>query len=129
MSQAKRRDQQTFKINSLSLAFIIIIPLVMKKLLFVLFGTLLLTLSAQAQGITITEKKVEEVIEKMEKVPVEVIEVKTMKKYKALGLSSDMRDKMDYPVVRVKYKTQEVLKTIVIDMTLVPIQYDYANLE
>ena len=101
----------------------------MKKLLFVLFGTLLLTLSAQAQGITITEKKVEEVIEKMEKVPVEVIEVKTMKKYKALGLSSEMRDKMDYPVVRVKYKTQEVLKTIVIDMTLVPIQYDYANLE
>ena len=108
---------------------IIIIPLVMKKLLFVLFGTLFLTLSAQAQGITITEKKVEEVIEKMEKVPVEVIEVKTMKKYKALGLSSDMRDKMDYPVVRVKYKTQEVLKTIVIDMTLVTIQYDYANLE
>jgi hypothetical protein len=100
----------------------------MKKLLFVLAGTLFLTLSSQAQ-VTITEKKVEEVIVKMEKTPVEVIQVKTMMKWKALGLSKEMKEKMDYPVVRVKYKTQDVLKTIVIDMTLVPIQYDYANLE
>lgn len=100
----------------------------MKKLLFVLLCTFFLSLTAQAQ-ITITEKKVEEVIEKMENTTVEVIEVKTMMKWKALGLSKEMKEKMDYPVVRVKYKTKDVLKTIVIDMTLVPIQYDYANLE
>jgi|SRR5210317_1443091 hypothetical protein len=101
----------------------------MKKILLVLLGTTLLSLSAQAQGVTITEKKVEEVIEKLEKTPVEVIEVKTMKKWKALGLSTDMKDKMDYPVVRVKYKTDKLLKTMVIDVNLVPIDYDYAILE
>ena len=101
----------------------------MKKLLPVLVCTLFLTLSAQAQGVTVTEKKVEDVIQKMEKEPIEVIEVKTMKKWKALGLSKDMRDRMDYSVVRVKYKTREVLKTVVFDVNLVPIQYDYANLE
>jgi hypothetical protein len=101
----------------------------MKKLLPVLLCTLFFTLSTYAQGITITEKKVEEVIQKMEKEPIDVIEVKTMKKYKALGLSNDMKEKMDYPVVRVKYKTNDVLKTVLIDVNLVPIQYDYANLE
>lgn len=101
----------------------------MKKLLLVLVGTLFFTLTSQAQGVTITEKKVEEVIEKMEKVPVEVIEVKTMKKWKALGLSNEMKEKMDYPVVRVRYKTGDLLKTMVIDVNLVPIQYDYANVE
>ncbi len=60
----------------------------MKKLFLVLVCTVFIALSAQAQGVTVTEKKVEEVIEKMEKEPVEVIEVKTMKKYKALGLSN-----------------------------------------
>ena len=101
----------------------------MKKFLWVLAGTLILSLSAQAQGVTVTEKKVEEVIEKMEKAPVEIVEVKTMRKWKALGLSSEMKDKMDYPVVRVRYKTEKVLKTLVIDVNLVPIQYDYANLD
>lgn len=113
----------------LTLHDIVIIPLIMKKLLLVLFSIILFGLSAQAQGISITEKKVEDFIEKMEKKPVELVDVKTMKKYKALGLSNDMKEKMDYPVVRVKYKTQDVLKTIVIDVNLVPIQYDYANLE
>lgn len=101
----------------------------MKKLLWVLAGTLFISLSTQAQGVTVTEKKVEEVIEKMEKTPVEIVEVKTMKKWKALGLSSEMKDKMDYPVVRVRYKTEKLLKTLVIDVNLVPIQYDYANLD
>jgi hypothetical protein len=101
----------------------------MKKLLLVLAGTMFLSLSARAQGVTITEKKVEEVIEKMEKTSVEIIEVKTMKKWKALGLSSEMKEKMDYPVVRVRYKTEKVLKTLVIDVNLVPIQYDYADLD
>ncbi len=113
----------------LSLPDIIIIPLIMKKLLLVLIGTLFLSLSARAQGVTITEKKVEEVVEKLEKAPVEIIEVKTMRKWKALGLSSEMKDKMDYPVVRVRYKTEKVLKTLVIDVNLVPIQYDYAHLD
>ena len=101
----------------------------MKRILLVLVCTVFIALSAQAQGVTVTEKKVEEVIQKMEKEPVEVIEVKTMKKYKALGLSNEMKDKMDYPVVRVKYKTRDVLKTVLIDVNLVPIQYDYATLE
>ena len=101
----------------------------MKKLLLVLIGTLFLSLSARAQGVTITGKKVEEVVEKLEKAPVEIIEVKTIRKWKALGLSSEMKDKMDYPVVRVRYKTEKVLKTLVIDVNLVPIQYDYAHLD
>ena len=107
----------------------------MKKILLVLLGTTLLSLSSNAQtvhtkdGAAFSENRIEAVIEKLEKTPVEVIEVKTMKKWKALGLSTDMKDKMDYPVVRVKYKTDKLLKTMVIDVNLVPIDYDYAILE
>ena len=88
----------------------------MKKLLMVLMCTLFISFSLNAQGVTITEKKVEEVIERMENNDVELIEVKTMKKYKALGLSNDMKEKMGYHVVRVKYKSGNTLKTVLIDM-------------
>ena len=108
----------------------------MKKLLLVLIGTFLfshLSLSAQQvrtkDGDNFGALKIEQAIEKMEKSHVEILKVKTMKKWKALGLSSEMKDKMDYPVVRVRYKTEKVLKTLVIDVNLVPIQYDYANLD
>ena len=98
----------------------------MNKLLLVLAGTLFLSLSVQAQSVTVTEKKVEEVIEKMEKAPVEIVEVKTMKKWKALGLSSDMKSKMNHHVIQVRYIVDNTLKTIIIDVNLVPIEYDYA---
>ena len=108
----------------------------MKKLLLVLLSAFLfshLSLSAQnvrtKEGDNFGARKIEEAIEKMEKSQVEIIKVKTMKKWKALGLSNDMKDKMDYHVIRVRYVVDNTLKTMVIDVNLVPIQYDYANLE
>jgi len=80
-------------------------------------------------GDSFGERKIEAAIEKMENKQVEIVKVKTMKKYKALGLSSDMKDKMDYHVIRVRYIVDNTLKTMVIDVNLVPIQYDYANLQ
>ncbi len=108
----------------------------MKKLLLVLIGTWIvssLPMNAQnvrtKDGTNFGEKKIEAAIEKMEKSNVEIVKVKTMKKWKALGLSNDMKDKMDYHVIRVRYIADNTLKTIVIDVNLVPIEYDYANLE
>lgn len=108
----------------------------MKKLLLVLIGTFLVShFSITAQQVRTKEgdsfgaRKIEAAIERMEKQQVEIVKVKTMKKWKALGLSSDMKDKMDYHVIRVRYIADNTLKTIVIDVNLVPIQYDYANLE
>lgn len=108
----------------------------MKKLLLVLLGTFLFShLPIKAQhvrtkdGDNFGERKIEEAIEKMEKKQVEIVKVKTMKKWKALGLSNQMKDKMDYHVVRVRYIVDNTLKTMVIDVNLVPIEYDYANLE
>ena len=108
----------------------------MKKLLLVLIGTFLfshISLNAQQvrtkDGDSFGERKIEAAIEKMENKQVEIVKVKTMKKYKALGLSSDMKDKMDYHVIRVRYIVDNTLKTMVIDVNLVPIQYDYANLQ
>ncbi len=108
----------------------------MKKLLLVLLGTFLfshLSLSAQQvrtkDGDNFGALKIEQAIEKMEKSHVEILKVKTMKKWKALGLSNDMKNKMDYHVIRVRYIVDNTIKTMVIDVNLVPIQYDYANLE
>ena len=95
----------------------------MKKLLMVLICTIFTSAALHAQ-VKITDKKVEDVIKKIDPETVEVMEIKTMKKYKALGLSSDMKDKMDYHVVRVKYRTDELIKTVVIDVNLVPIDHD-----
>ncbi len=108
----------------------------MKKLLLVLLGTFLfshLSLSAQhvrtKDGDNFGALKIEQAIEKMEKSQVEILKVKTMKKWKALGLSNDMKNKMDYHVIRVRYIVDNTIKTMVIDVNLVTIQYDYANLE
>ena len=95
----------------------------MKKLLLVLLCTMITSVALHAQ-VKITDKKVEDVIKSLDPETVEVMEVKTMKKYKALGLSSDMKDKMNYHVVRVKYRTDELIKTVVIDVNLVPIEHD-----
>jgi hypothetical protein len=108
----------------------------MKHLLLVLIGTFLFShISMNAQhvrtkdGENFGERKIEAAIEKMENKQVEIVKVKTMKKWKALGLSSEMKDKMDYHVVRVRYIVDNTLKTMVIDVNLVPIEYDYANLQ
>ena len=97
-----------------------------KKIIF-LFLLMLIPFSINAQ-IRITEKKVEEVISQFEEEPIKIIKVKTLRKWKALKLSSDMKAQMDYNVVRVKYKTAGVVKIILIDRNLVPIRYDYLML-
>ena len=75
-----------------------------------------------SQTLKITEFGVKEIIDQMEEYPVEIIKVKTIKKWKALELSSDMKSQMDYNVVWVKYKTQDDLRIVIIDMHLVPIR-------
>ena len=52
-----------------------------------------------------------------------------VEKYKALHLSNDMKSKMDYNVVKVKYKSNGEVKNLLIDQNLVPIYYDYASYE
>ena len=76
----------------------------------------------------ITEKKVEEVLVQIENQSVDIIQMKVLKKWKALNLSSDMKSQMDYDVIRVKYKTDGDLKIILIDRNWVPIRYDYLML-
>lgn len=78
-----------------------------------------------AQAIKITNLAAKDVIDDMEVYPVEILEVKTLKKWKALELSHEMKPQMNYNVVRVKYKAQDSLKMVIIDMHLVPIRYDY----
>lgn len=78
-----------------------------------------------AQTVRITDSAAQEVIEDMEPSPVEIIQVKTLKKWKALELSHEMKPQMNYNVVRVKYKAQDSIKIVIIDMHLVPIRYDY----
>ena len=97
----------------------------MIKPLLLLVGMFLVPLTMSAQGVRITEKKVEEVVCKLELTNVEIIDVKTIRKYKALNLSNDMKSQMDYNVVRVKYKARGEFKTLLIDRNLVPIYYDY----
>jgi len=99
-----------------------------KPLLFVL-GMFFIPATLSAQGVKITEKKVEEVLVKLENSEVEIIDVRTLPKYKALNLSNDMKSQMDYNVVRVKYKAKGALRTMLIDRNLVPIHYDYAGYE
>ena len=90
-------------------------------LLFFLFSPLLIS----AQAVKITENAAKNVIEGLESYPIEILEVKTLKKWKALELSHEMKPQMNYNVVRVKYKAQDSLKMVIIDMHLVPIRYDY----
>ena len=77
-----------------------------------------------SQAIKITEHAAKIVIDQMETEQVEIIQVKTLKKWKALNLSNDMKPQMNYNVVRVKYKTQDSMKMVIIDMHMVPIKYD-----
>lgn len=90
-------------------------------LLFLIFSPFYIT----AQSLKITESIAKDVIDNMEPYPVDMIQVVTMKKWKALKLSDEMKPQMNYNVVRVKYKTQDSLKIVIIDMHLVPIRYDY----
>ncbi len=78
-----------------------------------------------AQAVKINENAAKKVVEDLEIYPIDIIEVKTLKKWKALELSNEMKSHMNYNVVRVKYKVQDSLKMVIIDMHLVPIRYDY----
>ena len=104
----------------LSLYALIIAPYMM-KLLVLPFFLFFLSLTVSAQSIKVEDRSVRKIIEKIEKYPIELIDVKTLKKYKALELSREMKSKMDYNVVRVKYKTLYSYKTVIIDLHLVPI--------
>ena len=83
-----------------------------------------ITLCAQVR---ITEKKVEEVLIQFENAEVDIIQVKTMRKWKALELSHEMKPQMDYNIVLVKYMSKGTKKTVIIDRNLVPIRYDYLD--
>ena len=97
----------------------------MKQLL-LLLCMLFIPLSLIAQ-VRITEKKVEEIIIQFENSEVDDIEVKTMKKWKALELSHEMKPQMNYNIVLVNYWAKGEKKTVIIDMNLVPIRYDEIN--
>ena len=90
-------------------------------LLFLIFSPIYIS----AQTLKVTEIAAKEVIDHLEPYPIEIVQVKTLKKWKALELSHEMKPQMNYNVVRVKYKTQDSLKIVIIDMHLIPIRYDY----
>lgn len=96
----------------------------MMKLLLLFLCLVFLPLTVSSQ-IKLTDKKVKEIIDKMESSSVELVKVKILKKWKALDLSNAMRSQMDYDVVLVKYKTRGTLKFVIIDKHLVPINYDF----
>ena len=95
----------------------------MMKRFILLLSIVFLPLIISAQSVRISDKKVQKIIDEIEMYSVELIEVKTLRKWKALELSSDMKPQMDYNVVRVKYRTGDMVKTVLIDMHLVPILY------
>ncbi len=96
----------------------------MIKPLFMLISMLFLPIALSAQ-VRITEKKVEVVLIQLENAEVDIIQVKTIKKWKALELSHEMKPQMDYNIVLVKYMTKGEIRTVIIDRNLVPIRYDY----
>lgn len=98
----------------------------MIKPLLLLGCFLFIPLSLVSQ-IRITEKKVEEVLIKLENAEVDIVEVKTLKKWKALELSHEMKPQMNYNVVKVKYNAKGEFRTVIFDMNLVPIRYDYLD--
>ena len=93
-------------------------------LLLLCFLFIPVTLNAQVR---VTEKKVEEVLIQFENADVDITELKTMRKWKALELSHEMKSQMDYNVIRVKYKSKGTERMVIIDLNLVPIRYDYLN--
>jgi len=98
------------------------------KPLLLLICLVLIPLSISAQGVRITEKKVEKLLINLENSDVDIIELKTMRKWKALELSHEMKSRMDYNIIRVKYKANGASKTVIIDSNLVPIRYDYLDM-
>jgi len=100
----------------------------MIKPLLLLLCLLFIPISITAQGVRITEKKVEQLLINLENSEVDIIELKTMRKWKALELSHEMKSRMDYNIVRVKYKSNGSSKTVIIDSNLVPIRYDYLDM-
>ena len=93
-------------------------------LLLVCFLFIPLSLASQVR---ITEKKVEEVLIKLENAEVDIVELKTIKKWKALELSHEMKPQMNYNIIMVKYNSKGSLRTVIIDLNLVPINYDYLD--
>jgi len=100
----------------------------MMKPLLLLLCLLFIPISISAQGVRITEKKVEKLLINLENTEVDIIELKTMRKWKALELSHEMKSQMDYNIVRVKYTSNGTNKTVIIDSNLVPIRYDYLDM-
>jgi len=100
----------------------------MMKPLLLLLCLVFIPLSISAQGVRITEKKVEKLLINLENSEVDIIELKTMRKWKALELSNEMKSRMDYNIVRVKYTSHGTNKTVIIDSNLVPIRYDYLDM-
>ena len=105
---------------------LIIKPLAMIKPLLLLLCMLFLPVALYSQ-VRITEKKVEEVLIQFEDAEVDIIELKTMRKWKALELSHEMKSQMDYNVIRVKYTSKGTNRMVIIDLNLVPIRYDYLD--
>lgn len=81
----------------------------------------LLPVMALAQSVGVKKHDAKKLLDKIETYPVEVIDVKTLKKWRALELSPDMKAQMNYNVVRVKYKVRDTAKTMIFDMHMVPI--------
>lgn len=77
-----------------------------------------------SQSVSVTQDKAEHLVMKMESQPVKVLQVKIMKKWRALELSQEMKRRMNYNVVRVKYQVGDTRKTVLFDMHLVPIVRD-----
>lgn len=98
----------------------------MIKPLLMLFCILFIPFTLSAQ-VRITDKKVEEVLIQLESAEIDIIQVKTMKKWKALELSHEMKPQMNYNIVLVKYNLNGSKRTVIIDQNLVPIRYDYLD--
>lgn len=96
-----------------------------KRLLF--FAIFLIIPISLASQVRITEKKVESVLVQLEGAEVDIVELKTMRKWKALELSHEMKSRMDYNIVLVKYMSKGTRRTVIIDRNLVPIRYDYLD--
>lgn len=87
-------------------------------ILLILFSTVV-----SSQSLKVSELQAVKIIDKLEKGSFEIMEVKTLKKWKALELSSEMKPQMNYNVVRIKYKINDTIKIVLLDMHLVPIKY------
>ena len=95
----------------------------MIKSLLLLLCLLFIPISISAQGARITEDKVEKLLINLENSEVDIIELKTMRKWKALELTSEMKPQMNYNVVRIEYVVEDTVKIVILDMHLVPIKY------